>query len=59
MYPDALYRYCLRHIVANIRSKGTHVPAEHEAIIYKIARADSNDTYTSLMEQLNRINPGI
>ncbi|KAH9123064.1 hypothetical protein AeMF1_005855, partial [Aphanomyces euteiches] len=58
VYPDALHRYCLRHIVANIRAKGTHVPPDHEAIIYKIARADSNDTYTSLMEQLNRINPG-
>ncbi|KAG9408304.1 hypothetical protein AC1031_021544 [Aphanomyces cochlioides] len=51
--PDCHHRYCLHHIVANIKStKGHWLTSAEEVIVYLMARADSADTFHRLAQRL-------
>ncbi|RHY19525.1 hypothetical protein DYB28_013331 [Aphanomyces astaci] len=58
MCPHIPHRFCMRHIVANIKASGTYLTPEHEGALYKLARSDSQDTYDLQYNRVLKVNPG-
>ncbi|KAH9145568.1 hypothetical protein AeRB84_010517, partial [Aphanomyces euteiches] len=57
--PNIPHRFCLRHVIANIRStKGLSLSSSEEALVFRMANADSSDTFDRLAETLACTNPG-
>ncbi|KAH9150434.1 hypothetical protein AeRB84_006709 [Aphanomyces euteiches] len=57
--PNNPHRFCLRHIVANIRAnKKMWLTAAEENIVYQVANASSRDSFARYAEKLRTRNPG-
>ncbi|KAF0702007.1 hypothetical protein AaE_016184, partial [Aphanomyces astaci] len=57
--PQSPHRFCMQHIVANIRStKGLWLTQAEEGLAYRMARSDSSDTFELLGQKMSEVNPG-
>ncbi|KAH9150167.1 hypothetical protein LEN26_004105, partial [Aphanomyces euteiches] len=56
--PQLSHRFCLRHIVANIRSsKDMSLTPDEERLVYRLATRSSRDSFESVSQKLLSTNP--